>query len=92
MQANDSRIDVYLVVNARYHDTNFARLELLKLLAEQEDVWVHVASDFSDMETIRACRLLITYTCDLMPTEEQAALTTIFETINDYHGMPEDAG
>ena len=24
--------------------------------------------------------------------EEQAALTTIFETINDYHGMPEDAG
>jgi hypothetical protein len=24
--------------------------------------------------------------------EEQAALTTIFETINDYQGMPEDAG
>ena len=71
MQANDSRIDVYLVVNARYHDTNFARLELLRLLAEQEDVWVHVASDFSDMETIRACRLLITYTCDLRPTLEQ---------------------
>lgn len=24
--------------------------------------------------------------------EERAALTTIFETINDYHGVPEDAG
>jgi tetratricopeptide (TPR) repeat protein len=24
--------------------------------------------------------------------EERAALTTIFETINDYHGLPEDAG
>jgi hypothetical protein len=24
--------------------------------------------------------------------EEQAALTTIFETINDYQRMPEDAG
>jgi aspartyl/asparaginyl beta-hydroxylase (cupin superfamily) len=24
--------------------------------------------------------------------EERAALTTIFETINNYHGMPEDAG
>jgi hypothetical protein len=37
MSASDSRIDVYLVVNARYHDTSFARLELLKLLAEHED-------------------------------------------------------
>ena len=27
-------INVYLVCNARYHDTNFARHELLKLLAE----------------------------------------------------------
>ena len=34
----DQRIDVYLVCNAKYHDTNFARLELLKLLAEHEDV------------------------------------------------------
>ena len=25
-------------------------------------------------------------------SEERAALTTIFETINDYHGVPEDAG
>jgi len=24
--------------------------------------------------------------------DERAALTTIFETINDYHGAPEDAG
>ncbi len=71
MSAKDNRIDVYLVVNARYHDTNFARLELLKLLAEQEDVWVHVASDFSDMATLRTCRLLVTYTCDLLPTREQ---------------------
>lgn len=68
---DDGRIDVYLVVNAKYHDTNFARLELLKLLAEHEDAWVHVASDFSDMETIRSCRFLVTYTCDLRPTLEQ---------------------
>jgi type 1 glutamine amidotransferase len=71
MTKPDSRIDVYLVVNARYHDTNFARLELLKLLAEQADVWVHVAADFSDIETLSRCRTLITYTCDLCPTLDQ---------------------
>jgi type 1 glutamine amidotransferase len=74
------RIDVYLVCNAKYHDTNFARLELLKLLAEEEDVWVRVADSYSDIEAISASTLLITYTCDLCPSEaEQAALRTFIE-------------
>ena len=38
--SGDTRVDVYLICNAKYHDTNFARLELLKLLAEHEDVYV----------------------------------------------------
>ncbi len=76
----DTKLDVYLVVNAKYHDTNFARLELLKLLAEQEDVWTHVASDFSDIDTIQKCQFLVTYTCDLCPTEdEQAGLRQFLE-------------
>ena len=68
-------IDVYLVCNAKYHDTNFARLELLKLLAEHEDIHTGVAASFADTEAIKRSRLLITYTCDLRPTEaEQVAL------------------
>ncbi|MEH6571141.1 MAG: ThuA domain-containing protein [Halioglobus sp.] len=67
----DERIDVYLVCNAKYHDTNFARLELLKLLAEHDDVWVRIADNYSDIDAIKASRLLITYTCDLVPTIEQ---------------------
>lgn len=67
----DEKIDVYLVCNAKYHDTNFARLELLKLLAEHEDVWVRVADSYADIAAIKASRLLITYTCDLVPTIEQ---------------------
>ena len=43
-------IDVYLVCNAKYHDTNFARLELLKLLAEHEDIHTGVAASFADTE------------------------------------------
>ena len=68
-------IDVYLVCNARFHDTNFARLELLKLLGENEDIHTRVADSFADTEGIKNSKLLITYTCDLRPTpEEQVAL------------------
>ena len=73
--AQEEKIDVYLVCNAKYHDTNFARLELLKLLAENEDIHTCVAQNFSDMESIAKAKLLLTYTCDLRPTqEEQIAL------------------
>jgi type 1 glutamine amidotransferase len=78
--SDDQKLDVYLVCNAKYHDTNFARLELLKLLAEQEDVWVRVAENYSDVDAISESRLLITYTCDLCPSvAEQAALQGFLE-------------
>ena len=67
----NSKIDIFLICNARYHDTNFARLELLKLLAENEDFDVKVADSFSDSESIINSSLLITYTCDLRPTSEE---------------------
>lgn len=70
MAANE-KTDVYLVCNARFHDTNFARLEILKLLAENEDIHTRVADSFSDIGAINASRLLITYTCDLQPTPEE---------------------
>jgi len=71
----DQLIDVYLVCNARFHDTNFARLELLKQLGENEDIHTRVADSFADTEGIKNSKLLITYTCDLRPTpEEQVAL------------------
>ena len=69
--AISDRIEVYLVCNAKYHDTNFARLELLKLLAEHEDINVRVADSFADIPGIQASRLLLTYTCDLRPTEAE---------------------
>ena len=70
-QQAEQRIDVYLVCNAKYHDTNFARLELLKLLAEHEDINTQVANSFADIAAIQASKLLITYTCDLRPTEAE---------------------
>ncbi len=77
---NDQNIDVYLVCNARFHDTNFARLELLKLLAEHEDINTRVAETFSDVDAIKQSRLLITYTCDLCPSAaEQAGLAEFLQ-------------
>ena len=76
----DQKIDVYVVCNAKYHDTNFARLELLKLLAEHEDVWVRIAESFADIDAINQSKLLVTYTCDLCPSEaEQQGLRRFLE-------------
>lgn len=67
------RIDVYLVAGGKYHDIDFARLEILKLLAEQPRIKVQVGADFSDIDAICASDFLITYTCDVIPDDTQTA-------------------
>jgi type 1 glutamine amidotransferase len=67
------RIDVHFVAAGKYHDIDFARLEVLKLLAEHPAIRTTVATDYRDVDRIAACRFLVTYTCDLMPSVEEAA-------------------
>ncbi len=64
-------VDAVLVAAGKYHDIDFARLELLKLLAEHEHVRVRVAADYADTEAIARSKLLVTYTCDVRPTQAQ---------------------
>jgi uncharacterized protein len=66
------RIDAHFVAAGKYHDIDFARLEVLKLLAEHPRIRATVACDYGDIERISACRFLISYTCDLMPSEDEA--------------------
>tara|TARA_Y100001978_G_C23408531_1_gene298027 strand:- start:384 stop:551 length:168 start_codon:yes stop_codon:yes gene_type:complete len=47
---SDQQIDVYVVCNAQYRDTSFARLELPKLLAENKNINSEVADRFRDVE------------------------------------------
>ena len=69
------KITAYLVVGGKYHDMDFARLELLKLLAENERIRTIVAPDYSDIGGIRESDFLITYTCDVTPPQDiQVAL------------------
>jgi type 1 glutamine amidotransferase len=65
------RINCVLVAAGKYHDIDFARLELLKLLAEDDRVRVRVFEDYSNLEAIRAADFLVTYTCDVVPSVEQ---------------------
>ena len=64
-------ISVYLVAAGQFHDIDYARLELLKLLAEHENIKVKVADSYADTEAIANSTALITYTCNVIPTVEQ---------------------
>lgn len=65
------RINVVLVAGGRYHDIDFARLELLKLLAKDDRVRVRVFEDYANLDAIQAADFLVTYTCDVTPSLTQ---------------------
>ena len=73
MAATGGRVNVYVVVGGRFHDFDFARVELLKLLHAHERIRVRVAEDYSDSAAIGASDALLTYTCDVRPSEAQQA-------------------
>ena len=74
------RIDAYFVCAGKYHDMDFARLEILKLLADDDRIRTRVADSYADTAAIAASDFLITYTCDLLPSQaEQQALKAFLE-------------
>lgn len=62
------RIDVTLVAGGKYHDIDFARLQLLQLLAEHDEFRVRVQPDYEDAGAIAAGSILVSYTCDIRPS------------------------
>jgi len=67
--APGTRIDVTLVAGGMYHDIDYARLQLLGLLAEHEEFRVRVQPDYEDAEAIAAGSILLSYTCNVRPSE-----------------------
>lgn len=61
-----------LVCGGRFHDFDYARLELLGQLAEDERVRTRVFCDWSATGAWAESDFLVTYTCDLRPSEPQA--------------------
>ena len=62
------RIDAVLICGGVWHDMDFARLELLKLLGEDPCVRTRVFEDYENVAAIAAADILITYTCDVTPS------------------------
>jgi type 1 glutamine amidotransferase len=63
-----------LVVGGVWHDFDYARLELLKLLAEHDEFRVRVQPDYEDTSPFEPggtfpAEILVTYTCDVRPSE-----------------------
>ena len=67
------RIDAHFVAAGKYHDIDHPRLEVLKLLAEHPNIRTTVACNYGDIDRLGQCRFLVSYTCDLMPSESEAA-------------------
>lgn len=63
------RIDVTLVAGGKYHDIDYARLQLLTLLAEHDEFRVRVQPDYEDADAIARGSILVSYTCDVRPSE-----------------------
>ena len=62
------RINCVLVCGGVWHDMDFARLELLKLLAEDERIRTRVFENYETVEAIADADILISYTCDVTPS------------------------
>lgn len=74
------RLNGVLIAGGKYHDIDFARLELLKLLAEDDRVRVRVFEDYSNLAAIAKADFLVSYTCDVTPSlSEQEALRAWLE-------------
>ncbi len=69
MSDEKTRINATLVAGGRYHDIDYARLQLLTLFAEHPHVRVQVINDYENTEVITNSTFLVSYTCDVRPSE-----------------------
>jgi len=64
---------LHLITGGKFHDFDYARLNLLQLIAEDDAIRTSCAQDFSQMAELQQQGVngLILYTCDLIPDQEQ---------------------
>lgn len=67
--AQPSRIDCVVVAGGQWHDIDFARLEILKLLGDDERIKTRVFADYEFGDALDSATMLVTYTCNVIPSE-----------------------
>ncbi|MBA4021240.1 MAG: hypothetical protein C0482_02660 [Gordonia sp.] len=65
------RLDAVVVCGGQWHDFDYARLQLLSMLSEYEQVRTRVFEDYNCLDALASADLLITYTCNRVPDETQ---------------------
>jgi type 1 glutamine amidotransferase len=65
------RLDAVLVCGGRWHDFDFARLQLLEHLGKHPRVRTRVFEDYAATDALDGADLLVTYTCNQRPDAEQ---------------------
>jgi type 1 glutamine amidotransferase len=63
------RIEVTLVVGGWWHDFDYARLQILQLLGDDLRLRTQVRSDYEDLDRLEHTDVLITYTCNVRPSQ-----------------------
>ena len=67
-ESHPPRTNCLLVCGGVWHDMDFARLELLKLLSEDPSIRTRVFEDYENLAAIDEADIIITYTCDVTPS------------------------
>jgi len=67
------RLSAWFVCGGKYHDIDYARVELLTLLGEHERIRTRMTEDYRDVSILDKTDLLITYTVDVLPDEAGAS-------------------
>ena len=83
------KISAVLIAGGLWHDIDFARLELLKLLSEDERVRTRVFENYDDaIKALDTADLLVTYTCNVEPSmTAQSALKTFLESGKRWYAL-----
>ncbi len=71
---------VHLITGGKFHEFDYARLNLLQIMAEDDGIRASCAQDFSRIEKLRQEGVdgILLYTCDLIPDEHQTRALSDF--------------
>ena len=67
-QSRAGRINCLLIAGGVWHDIDHARLELLKLLSEDDRFRVRVFEDYENLEALEEADFIVSYTCNVVPS------------------------
>lgn len=68
----------HLIAGGQYHDIDFARLSLLALLSEHDDIRTTVAQDYASLAHLSVADFLVTYMCNVTPAAGDVATLKSF--------------